>query len=375
MVTKFLPLPDNGGGKKRSYAILRRLLEHGNVVLCAFADGSEDAAALRAMNVDVRTVPWRPRLLRSGRGAATTRSLTAGRFWDPALAALVRATAAEAAVDLLQIEYTQLARYGVGVPARRRVLDMHNIESSLMARHAVMAAGLRRVPYRLEQTALRRMERWVVDAYDLVLVVSETDRRRLLDRGGRTLVCPNGWDPGDGPLPPVGGTRLVFVGDLGWAPNVDAATWLVREVLPWVRRRQPAAEVMLVGRRPSATVRALAGEGVRVFADVPSVRPFLGKAAVALAPLRVGGGTRLKILEALDAGRPVVATSVGVEGLEDLVGRGVVLADEPRAFADAVADLLDDPDACRDFGRQGHAAVRERYSWDSTLGPLMQALS
>ena len=189
------------------------------------------------------------------------------------------------------------------------------------------------------------------------------------------LVCPNGWNPG--PVLPrgSGGQVAVFVALLGWRPNIDAAVWLATRVWPLVTRQLPAARLLLVGRDPDDEVWALRSPSVEVTGTVPDVRPYLAGSTVALAPLLSGGGTRLKVLEALDAGRPVVATSVGIDGLTNLVGKGVVVADEPEAFAHAVVTLLGDPDQSAELGALGNRSVAEAYSWDRVLEPWLRRVS
>jgi glycosyltransferase involved in cell wall biosynthesis len=167
---------------------------------------------------------------------------------------------------------------------------------------------------------------------------------------------------------------VAFVATLGWAPNVDAAVWLGHEIWPKVLARVPEARLLLIGRDPAPAVRALADERIEVTGTVADVNPFLARARVVVAPLRAGGGTRLKIMEALDVGRPVVATSVGCEGMDDLVGRGVVVADTASALADAIADLLLDPARAAALGRAGHEAVGADHTWDSALAPLLQVV-
>ena len=226
---------------------------------------------------------------------------------------------------------------------------------------------------RLESRALRGIERRALQAYDAVSVVSEVDRERLPGPHPRVLVCPNGWDPSP-PLPGAADPVVVFVGLMGWTPNVDAAVWLVRSVWPRVRAKVPGAQLRLVGREPAPAVQALAGEGVTVTGTVPAVAPHLEAARVVVAPLRAGGGSRLKILEGLDAGRPVVATTVGAEGLEQLVGRGIVIEDDPVAYAEAIVRLLLDPHEAASLGAAGNQAVRETFAWDRTLAPLLEAV-
>ena len=376
MVTKFVPLPDNDGGKQRVLAVARRLVHGADVVLCAYDDGDGDVAGLKQLGIEVRSVPWKPTAGRAVRGALKTKSLSSGRFFSPELVAEVNAAAAEGPLDLLQVEYMQMAPLARHVTAARRVLDLHNVESALMRSYARSAHGPSALVAHAEATALSAMERKAARSFDTVLVVSEKERDRLAPGFSELLVCPNGRDPDPScPLPPAPTPTAAFVATLGWAPNVDAALWFAREVWPEVLRRLPAARLLLVGRDPAPSVRALASSSVEVSGTVSDVLPYLAQARVAVAPLRSGGGTRLKILEALDAGRPVVATSVAVDGLEDLIGRGVVVADDAAGMADALTSLLDDPDAAGALGQAGHDAVVASHSWDAALAPLLEAVA
>ncbi|MFP5345797.1 MAG: glycosyltransferase family 4 protein [Actinomycetes bacterium] len=374
MVTKFVPLPANSGGKLRSLAVLRRLASLGDVTLCCFEDSTGNVDALREMGVDVRTVPWRPTFANTVRGIARTRSGSAGRFWDRRLADEVRRALAERPPDLLQVEYSQLARYLELGDARTRVLDFHNIESQLAMSFARSARTPKARLARLESVLLRRLERRGAERADLVTVVSEQDRDRMPGKPRRMLVCPNGWDP-EGPLAPSPEPVAVFVALMGWKPNVDAAVWLAQHVWPHVRAQMPEARLVLVGREPAPEVRALAAPDVEVTGTVPDVRPYLARARVALAPLLSGGGTRLKVLEALDAGRPLVSTSVGIDGLTDLVGHGALVADDPQRFAERIVELLQDPGRAKELGVQGSAAVGERYAWDKVLQPWLDVVT
>jgi len=373
MVTKFLPLPANSGGKQRSLAVLQRLARQGSVVLCAFDDGQADREGLTAMGVEVRSVPWHPTPGSIARGILRTGSGSAGRFWDARLAATVRAAASKRSVDVLQIEYSTLAPYLRGTSARLRVLDLHNVESALAASYARSTGPMHALLVRAEAAALRRLEWTALRRVDLGVVVSRRDQDRLPRSRAEVLICPNGWEPSP-PLPPAPDPVVVFVALLGWRPNVDAAVWLAERVWPLVRRRRSGARLFLVGRSPAPQVQRLASSDITVTGTVPDVRPYLAQAQVAVAPLLSGGGTRLKVLEALDAGRPVVATQIGVEGLEDLIGHGVVVADTPERMSAVISDLLDDPGRARELGAQGRRAVAERYAWDVTLEPLIRRL-
>jgi glycosyltransferase involved in cell wall biosynthesis len=373
MVTKFVPLPDNNGGRQRSLAIARRLAELGDLVLCAYDDGSADVAGLRDLGIDVRAVPWRTTPGRVARGVLAAHSVSAGRFWSADMVKAVRSAADEKGIDLLQVEYLQMTPSVRDLPAKMSILDLHNIESALVDSYAAGRRGPAGMLFRAEAAALRRMERKTVGVFDHVLVVSEQERAKMPTGARSVLVCPNGREPSS-VLPEARDATVAFVATMGWAPNVDAALWLTREIWPLVRERVPQARLLLVGRDPAPSVRAQARADVEVTGTVADVGPYLARSRVVVAPLRAGGGTRLKIMEALDVGRPVVATSLGCEGLGDLVGRGVVLADTAEGLAGAIADLLLDPAGAAALGRIGHDAVKAEHSWDAALAPLMEAV-
>jgi glycosyltransferase involved in cell wall biosynthesis len=374
LVSKFLPLPDNSGGKQRTLAIVRRLLSRGKVTLCAYDDGGADHDGLARLGVDVRSVPWGPTPRTVAAGVLRTGSLTAGRFWHPQLVEHVRRAAAEAPLDLVQVECLQMAPAVRGITADRRVLDLENVESALTASYARTRRGLASVPFHVEAAAQRSLERKAAKAFDTVVVVSDQEAARWTPTGSPVLVCPNAWDSSD-VLPPAATPTAAFVATMGWAPNTDAALWLGQEIWPRVSAVLPDARLLLVGRDPPPSVEALSSLSIEVSGAVQSVRPLLARARVALAPLRAGGGTRLKILEALDCGRPVVATSLAVDGLEDLVGRGVVLADDAPTMAASIVDLLRHPAAAQELGRTGHDAVAGDHSWDIALAPLFSAIA
>jgi glycosyltransferase involved in cell wall biosynthesis len=374
MVTKFLPLPDDTGGRQRSLAIARRLSGLADLVLCAYDDGNRDIDGLRHMGIDVRSVPWRPSPARVVQGAAMARSLSAGRFWSRAMVRAVRRAVNEAPVDLLQVEYLQMVPVAQGQPARRRVLDLHNVESELVASYSRARSGLPALLYRIEAASLRAMEQRVINDFDCVVVVSDQERARLPVGPGELLVCPNGQDPPTA-LPPSPSPVVAFVATMGWAPNTDAALWLGREIWPQVQSQVPEARLLLVGRDPTPAVRALGGPTIEVTGTVPAVEPYLARARVMVAPLLAGGGTRLKIMEALGAGRPVVATTIGCDGLEDLIGRGVVVADDTAAMVQEITRLLTDPASSAELGQRGHDAVMSDHTWDAALAPLFAAVT
>lgn len=374
VVAKYVPWPPNSGDKQRTLGVVRALQAHGEVTVCAFSGPDEDAAPLQAEGVRVCSVPRRSSVPQLVGGLLRSRSITAARFWDGRLAGLVARETASTP-DALVIEHVQLMPYARAGRARTTVLDMRTIESSLTARYAASQRGFRRAVLWLESKALARLERLGSRA-DAVVVASETDRERLgrVAAGTQVLVVPNAWDE-ETPLYPTTAPVVCFVALLSWAPNVDAAVWFVERVWPHVLSGRPDAQLLLVGRNPAAAVRALQGPSVEVTGTVPDLLPHYARSRVAVAPLRSGGGSRLKILEALAHARPLVSTTVGVEGLEDLIGRGVVVADDPAAMADAILALLADDAECASLGAAGAEAVRVDHSWQAATQPLVDLLS
>jgi glycosyltransferase involved in cell wall biosynthesis len=284
--------------------------------------------------------------------------------------------------DLVQVEFSQMAYYRLppGVPA---VLDLHNIEYEVLARVAqAPGTGLVRYLYnRAEALKFRRDEPALWRRFTALLTTSERDRRGVLAHlpGARVTVVPNGVDtaffhPANG-----GGAghapRLVFTGMMAYYPNQDGAGYFVEQIWPLVRRAEPRASLTLVGAEPPPAVQALAraGPGIAVTGAVPDVRPYVWDAAVCVVPLRIGGGTRLKILEALAMEKAVVSTALGCEGIEVRPGETLVVADPPAAFAAATVDLLRDPARRAALGQAGRRLVLERYDWAAAVRPMFAA--
>jgi polysaccharide biosynthesis protein PslH len=373
IVTKMLPVPADGGGKQRTLAMLRRFSARGDVSLIAFDDGA-DQETLDQLGVHVHSVQWPtgPRAIVGG--YVRSGSVSSARFWHRDLARAAEQVARARPPDVLLVEYAQLAPLVRNVHAPLTVLSMQNVESDLVASIARSVRVPTRALLLAEAATVRRLERRLLRVADVVSVVSETDRARLPATRGRVIVCPNGQEHPE--LLPWWSNEptVVFVAQFGWKPNVEGALWLGRKVWPLVRAVRPDARLLLVGRQPAPAVRDLAGPDVEVTGTVPDVRPLLARARCTVAPLSAGGGSRLKILESLAAGRPVVSTRVGAEGLDDVVAHGIVIADDPRSFADAVIALLDDANLAERVGKEGHNRVATRYTWDKTLAPLLDAV-
>ncbi len=249
------------------------------------------------------------------------------------------------------------------------VLFEHNIEYMIWKRLSENASQVwRRVILDCEWRKMRRYEARACAKADLTVAVSEVDRALLAANapGARIRPIPTGVDTtfftpnGSGEL----SGSLVFTGSMDWFPNEDAILHFMDAILPRIRQEIPHVSLTVVGRSPTPRLRiAAAGAGVNVTGTVDDVRPHVAEAAVYVVPLRIGGGTRLKIFEALAMGKAVVATTVGAEGLPLIPGEHFLQADDPAGFARAVVSLLQDPAQRRSLGAAGRRLIEERYSW------------
>jgi glycosyltransferase involved in cell wall biosynthesis len=263
-----------------------------------------------------------------------------------------------------------------GVP---RVFFAHNVEYVIWKR-------LRDVEHRwwlrqlltLEFVKMRKSEARACAETCLTVAVSTADRDRLaaLSPTARVVAVPTGVDT-DYFKPQRNETpgRLVFSGSMDWYPNEDAVLYFVDEILPRVRSHIPDVSLAVVGRNPSVKIRALGNRaGVHVTGTVDDVRPHVGEAELYVVPLRVGGGTRLKIFEALAMGKATLSTTIGAEGLDVVPGTHLQLADGPAMFSEAIVALLRDPERRRSLGREGRRLVEERYSWASVTRTFEERL-
>jgi|SRR5579884_2077901 len=250
------------------------------------------------------------------------------------------------------------------------VVDAHNVDTLIWRRyHETETRPLHRWYLRRQWKKFERFEKRVFAAATRVVTVSRDDAAIVREQFGVETVdvVDNGIDRAFYEATPVArdAKRLLFLGSLDWRPNLDAVRLLLDAIFPAVRAAEPAARLVLVGRHPPAWLlqRAATEAGVELHADVPDVRPFLGGAGVLAVPLRVGGGSRLKILEALATGLPVVSTRVGAEGLLLRPGEHYTAA-EPNDMAAALADAVRHPERPREQAEAGRRLVLERYDWE-----------
>jgi sugar transferase (PEP-CTERM/EpsH1 system associated) len=381
-----VPYPPDKGDRIRAYHILRQLSRHADVHLASLADEAvppQTRAALQRLCARVEIVPLGPRTrwLWALGSLAAGRSISEGAFHSPALVDVVRRWAQQTPFRAALASASSVAPY-LRVPELRgvtAVVDLVDVDSQKWLDYAAAGRGPRSWVYRLEGRRLRRREAALAEWASAVTLVSDHEAAlyRAMAPHGPTHAIANGVDLEyfQPPAAWTAGSGCVFVGQLDYRPNVDAACWFVREVWPGVHGRHPEARLQLVGRQPTAEVRRLAGvPGVEVVGQVPDVRPYLTGAAVAVAPLRLARGVQNKVLEAMAMARPVVASPPALAGLGNPSRLPTLLAGEPQEWVEAVGDLLGDEAERRRLGQAGRRYVEEHHSWQRCLNPFLGLL-
>lgn len=386
-VTQIVPYPPHGGVLQRGYNLLRELGRGHEVHLLAFhhpdelPPGEAVEQSRRELGAFCSAVeyfelwPKRSAIHRYlGLGLATLHpapfSVLAQR--NTALRNRIAALCADAGrPDLVHLDTIALAPYAAACGAVPTVLAHHNIESQLMKRRAEHERGiLQRVYVVLQARRLRRYEAQTCGRFPLNITVSEADARTLAEicPGVRTVAIANGVDteyfqPRWGHETPA----VVFTGGMNMFANRDAVEWFLDAVWPLVKSSVPEARFLAIGQRPSLRVieAAARDESVEAPGHVPDVRPWVEQAAVYVVPMRVGGGTRLKVVDAMAQGKAIVTTTLGAEGIEAQDGVHLVVADEAAEFANRIVDLLGRPDERRRLGEAARARAESHYAWRS----------
>ncbi len=389
-----LLLPLDKGGKLRTWHLMRHLAERHEITYLSFADPHTSPAEREGMRevcahlqVVPRTDPAKGSVgFYTGAAASLFDRLpyAAGKYRSPEYREKVDSLLATGRFDLVVCDFLVPA---VNMPRTLpcpSVLFTHNVEAEIWRRHHERQRDpVRRFLFAQQWRRMLRFEGDTVSRFDLVLAVSDTDRATLqrlyADRlRGPVTTVATGVDTAffaPQPSAAVAPRHLVFTGSMDWIPNEDAMKYFCADILPRIRREEPGVTVSIVGRTPTPAVQRLADiAGVEVTGRVDDVRDYVGRAAVYIVPIRIGGGTRLKIFEAMGMAKAVVSTTVGAEGLPVTDGEDVLLADTPDAFASAVVSLLRDPARRVHLERSARELVVTRYDWSAVAGQLEEAL-
>jgi polysaccharide biosynthesis protein PslH len=374
-------LPVENGGNIRTYHVLRYLSAHHELTFYSYYGGTPDPDYERELQRQlpgaVAVCTGKRELSGAARGLDYIAHLSAhppyavGRFADAKVQKQLQAWFREQRFDVAVCDFLDAAVNFPGSLNLPSVLFQHNVESEIWRRHAATAYNpAKKMMYRMEFRKMLRYERAAVCKFQHVIAVSENDRSLMTKwvDGDRVTVVPTGVDLAEYHPDPAASDAdasaplITFVGAMDWEPNVDGVEYFCSEVWPSIKAEVPQARFCIVGRNPDRSVQKWASDSIEVTGRVPSVVEHLHKSAIVIVPLRIGGGTRLKIYEAMATAKAVVSTTVGAEGLDVHPGRDIVLADDARSFAQAVIMLLRDPELRHRYEKAA-AETAARYDW------------
>lgn len=375
-------LPVDTGGKIRSYNILTHLARTHSVTFLSYYGGQKDAQYEAEIKLEL---PGAETIYTSGLdGSTLAQSLDyLGRVLNPAPFAVSkfthpevkRAVGSRIAARGFDVAVCDFLSASLNFPptlATPTVLFQHNVETALWERMASTESHpVKRLAYRLEARKMAAHERFTLGKLHHIIAVSEHDKQQMLamDPSCAITVVPTGVDTKKYTIAPpstASPPRIVFLGSMDWEPNIDSVRYFCRDIFPRVRAEFPSAIFQIVGRNPHPSVKQLACNSVEVTGTVPSVTEYLRNATLVVVPLRIGGGTRLKIFEAMSTGKAVVSSSIGAEGLVVQNGRDLLLADEAAAFVEAIILLLRDTDL-RHCVEAAASRLAAQYDWSQIV--------
>lgn len=385
-------LPVDTGGKIRSFNLLKKLARNNAVAVLSYYGGAHDPAYEAALAKELPGAQCIHTRAPEGGIAEAFDYLRClpgsipyaiAKFTDRQVKQAVRESLASGRFDIAVCDFLCVSQNFANAVPIPCVLFQHNVESSLWQRMAKTETNLiRKQVYRIEAGRMERYERETLRRFHHVIAVSDADKQQMLamDPTCSISVVPTGVDtekyqvfPSAGGDPP----RIVFTGSMDWEPNIDGMEWFCRETWPTIVQQFPNAKLQIVGRNPHSRVKQLASASVEVTGTVPSVADYLRDAAVVIVPLRIGGGTRLKIFEAMAMGKAVVSTTIGAEGLDVTSGENCILADDASSIGDSILMLLRDPQLRRKYEKTA-AALAARYDWSNIArqfeGVLQEAI-
>lgn len=380
VVSSWFPYPPDNGSKVRAYYLLRQLAQRHSVTLLSFAEpGEEEGAQGLAEICDaVRTVPGNP--FKPGRplglwGLFSALPRSYAQTFSPAMQALVNEMIGSYDVTIgLQLGAALHLDRAYTIP---RLFE--EVEVTVMREQFIsQPQPLKRLRYGLTWWKFARFMHGFVDRFDASTVVSEAERNQLMQIGcdvRRIAVIPNGVDAADLNVKaaPQPGT-LIYPGALTYSANYDAVRYFLADIFPLIRRARPDVTFTVTGTTDGVPIRDLPNrEGVIFTGYVPDIKARIAQSGVCVVPLRLGGGTRLKIIQAMVLGTPVVATSKGAEGLAVTPEENILIGDTPRQFADQVLRLLSDDALQARLSANGRRLVGQLYTWDR-IGPQLDAL-
>jgi glycosyltransferase involved in cell wall biosynthesis len=383
IVSPSVPWPLDHGGKIRTFHLVRERAKRHEVTLVCLSDAAEpDTGPLREICRGLHLVAFRPGVIAPLLGLlAVGGAFNVLRFRSRALSRELRALTARGDFDEVQIELTQLWQHAGAARGRFKLLSTQNLEARVTADLGRTAGGAaRRRLYRFETRRLEAFERAAWEACDACAAVSRADREeiaRQIGRPSKVLVVPNGVDPGSFEFaadPSGRESSVLLFGGLDYRPNRDAALWFLRRVAPLLRERLPDVRVVVAGRGAKELAGEARGAVAEFRGDVPDARRLYATEGAMVVPLRAGGGSRIKILEGMAAGIPIVASRKAVEGLEVEEGVHLRLAEEPEEYVRGIAALLHGGEHVAKLRAAARTLVERSYDWERIVARMEQDL-
>ena len=382
--------PTISGAHLRDYYFARQLARHAQLTYVGLVneDGEAPASRLRERlepQNGTEVLAWRRdggyRPVNILRGLLGPTPLNVLNYTSANVMAELERLLARQSFDVIQIESMHLIAYARRIrglaPRTRLILDWHNIESEILRRYAENDSNPLRRGYALRTAALSRgVEDELLRLCHAHTVCSEREREVLRKRvaEARIEVVGNGVDCEYFAASDGGGERgdVLYMGRMDYHANIDAALYFAQKIWPLVRARRPELRLVIVGAQPPKAIQDLRSHNVVVTGTVEDVRPYYASALVSVVPLRVGGGTRLKVLEAMAAGTPVVSTTLGAEGLAVTAGKEILIADAPESMAEAIAGLKAGAPEWQRLAANGRLLVQQQYDWSVVGGVLLR---
>lgn len=385
LLTQVLPYPPDSGPKVKTYYVLKYLAQHHDVTLVSFVrdiDKPEHIRHLESLCERVITVPITRSKTRDLRFLG--QSLVSGEPWmmlrdqRPEMHQALTDLAVTTHFDIVHADQLNMAQYALPFHSSRKVLDLHNALWMLYKRLAETTAPTSPMKYILmrDWPLLKRYEGEMCRRFDAVTAVSEEDRTLLIEAGARPdiTVIPIAIDTGEQALDNrrPSGPHIVHIGTMYWPPNIDGITWFLDEIYPLIKQQVPDVRCTLIGARPPANLveRSRTDRTLTVTGYVDDPLPFLEDSSMMVVPLRAGGGMRVKILNALSQGIPMVSTTLGCEGIRLTNGQDILIADDPQTFARETVRLLTDAELNSAITRQGRSTVEQLYDYRQACRPL-----
>jgi len=374
-VTPRIPYPLDTGAKIRTFNLLKSVSRSNDVCLLSFDFDGDANAQENLKKLGITIVPVKAKEGMKLLSIFSDTPVVIDKYYSRQMVDAIQNTVSINKFDLAHFDHLHMGQYRRYLDGMPCVLDEHNVESMMTERCSKMERNVvRKALFGLQAGKMANIESAMIQQFSRCLAVSGNDKdalMRISDGKARVEVVPNGVDTeyfkgqGSGVRGQGEKNAIVFTGSMDWLPNEDAVTYFCSDILPLVWKEKPRATFYIVGKNPSKNVKALMGRDNRIIVTgtVDDVRPYLQSSKVCVVPLRIGGGTRLKILEALAMEKAVVATSIGAEGLATRQGEHLLIADDPGDFARAVIRLIDDENLRTKLGSRGRELVIEKYDW------------